>query len=659
MKSIYCVTILICTLISSNISAQTVFYEEIFHGGVTGDGIGTSTPEIPYSFNVNIPVNSTIKKAFLFVTSTKTKYSFLDSTFLDRSISFNNYQINLSNNDTITNFSASGYPIGQIYDIGVIVIDVTNMVSSSQNSYILIPPLNQSFVGENGFFSKFYLYVVYENLSMEKVNAAIILNKQNADAILSYNIDFLNPIDNTKDVGFSFHSTWFCDTIRDGSYVSVNNNLLGLTGGSEGLFPNCTGVWGSFYYQNSTLYGLGNDTPDNYMSGVDALANIQPYITNPNLFNVSFQYQTPDRAYMSNPVLQLFFTYTTPCDTFSVSITPDTTICIGNQLQLQVTGGQTYQWSTSNSTNGNGQVEGLSCSDCPNPIFTGNRTMNYTVRVWNSDSCSVVLPICVRINNPQKVNCFAYETQCGVNEGFISAPTFPSEMGTWYVVTPTNDTLNQPINNTFPNLGGGNYTVYYIDNAGCKSSDTMVVIETIHNTVADFTVTPQTGAAPLLVEVSNQSQYATDYSWLINGVPTNLIPNVVFDSTGVYEIGLIAWALNESCADTTWKTVYVYDTLYVDIPNVFTPSGDGVNEFFSVKVNYALDANLVILNRWGNVVCQWSGTLQKGANNLWDGKSKEGTFVGDGVYFYRIELSNLQGFEKERKVAGYVHVIGN
>jgi flagellar hook assembly protein FlgD len=76
-------------------------------------------------------------------------------------------------------------------------------------------------------------------------------------------------------------------------------------------------------------------------------------------------------------------------------------------------------------------------------------------------------------------------------------------------------------------------------------------------------------------------------------------------------------------------------------------------------VNYALDANLVILNRWGNVVCQWSGTLQKGANNLWDGKSKEGTFVGDGVYFYRIELSNLQGFEKERKLAGYVHVIGN
>jgi hypothetical protein len=45
---------------------------------------------------------------------------------------------------------------------------------------------------------------------------------------------------------------------------------------------------------------------------------------------------------------------------------------------------------------------------------------------------------------------------------------------------------------------------------------------------------------------------------------------------------------------------------------------------------------------------------KKDANNLWDFKSKEGNFVGDGVFFYRIELSNLKGFEKERKLAGYV-----
>ena len=232
------------------------------------------------------------------------------------------------------------------------------------------------------------------------------------------------------------------------------------------------------------------------------------------------------------------------------------------------------------------------------------------------------------------------------------------ETGTWYVVTPANDTLGQPINNTFANLGAGNYGVFYIDNEGCKSADTMVVIETNHNTVADFIVSPESGVAPLTVEIINQSQFASDYTWFINGAPSNSIPNITFDSTGVYEIGLIAWKLDQACADTTWKTVFVYDTLDVHIPNVFTPSGDGVNEFFGIKVNYAVDANLVILNRWGNDVFQWKGTLQAGENNLWNGKSKEGNQVSDGVYFYRFELRNLKGLEKERKLAGYVHLIG-
>ncbi len=58
MKSIFCLTILICTLLSSNLSAQTLFYQETFHGGVTGDGIGTSTFDSPRTFNINIPATT-------------------------------------------------------------------------------------------------------------------------------------------------------------------------------------------------------------------------------------------------------------------------------------------------------------------------------------------------------------------------------------------------------------------------------------------------------------------------------------------------------------------------------------------------------------------------------------------------------------------------
>src|SRR5690554_1609313 len=574
--------LMICIFLASELSAQEIFYQDIYHGGVTGDGIGTYVSEVSRDFNVNIPLNSIIKKAFLFMTTIKVQSSNLDNAFHNRNFTFNNNNILLNNADTVTSFRSYGHPNPYLINIGLFAIEVTNIVSATQNTYTLTPPINQSSSAENGVFSDFYLFIAYENPGMDKINTAIILNQQDAAQTLSYHIDSLNAIDLANDVGFSFHSTWFCDTIKDGSYVSVNNNLLGLTGGDESpQHPNCLGVWGSFYYQNSTLFGLGNDTPDNSMNGVDALANIQPYITDPNEFDIAFEYQTPTYGNRSNPVLQLFFAYTTPCDTFSVSVTPDTTICYGEQVQLQATGGVStgsnsgYEWSASTAsqdTMNSSGVYGLSCSDCPNPIFTGEHSMSYSVRIWNNDSCSVVRPVRINVSRPQKVSCYTGETKCGASTGYIKANALPEDLDAWYVVTPNNDTLDQPIGNTFPNLGAGDYSVYYIDSLGCKSEDTIVTIEAYNNTVADFSVNPTTGSVPLEVEINNQSQNATDFEWLINGVSSGTSPTTFFDTSGVYEIGLVAWEIDASCADTTWKTVLVFDSLMAQLPNVFTPT---------------------------------------------------------------------------------------
>ncbi|WP_158276133.1 T9SS type B sorting domain-containing protein [Brumimicrobium oceani] len=83
------------------------------------------------------------------------------------------------------------------------------------------------------------------------------------------------------------------------------------------------------------------------------------------------------------------------------------------------------------------------------------------------------------------------------------------------------------------------------------------------------------------------------------------------------------------------------------LPNVFTPNNDGINDFFNVKVNLPVTYDLVILNRWGNVAFDWKGKLEKGQNNLWNGESKNGDKVSDGVYFYRIEFSQMEWVEKE------------
>ena len=70
------------------------------------------------------------------------------------------------------------------------------------------------------------------------------------------------------------------------------------------------------------------------------------------------------------------------------------------------------------------------------------------------------------------------------------------------------------------------------------------------------------------------------------------------------------------------------------IPNVFTPNGDGKNDYFEIP---GLDdpcagiSRLMIFNRWGMKVYESSGSQLK-----WDGTYNGGNLT-PGVYFYVLE----------------------
>jgi len=67
----------------------------------------------------------------------------------------------------------------------------------------------------------------------------------------------------------------------------------------------------------------------------------------------------------------------------------------------------------------------------------------------------------------------------------------------------------------------------------------------------------------------------------------------------------------------------------LEMPNVFTPNGDGVNDVFIPAEYKAIERyNLQIFNRWGSLIYQ-SNDVSQG----WDG-TFQGALVADGVYFY-------------------------
>jgi len=469
----------------------------------------------------------------------------------------------------------------------------------------------------------------------------------------------LNPINTIQNVGLAINASSICDTIQDGSYVSVDNTSVGLIGGEEdNSLTSCSGVNGTFYYQNSTLFGLGNDVANTTMSGTDAIANIESYLTSTTAFDLAFDYQST-LGPRTNPIHQIFLTYTSPCAPFDVSVTNDTTICQGEQLQLLASStnpNATYEWvAPTDSTSGN-PAPGLSCTSCPNPVFSGDSSMFYTVRIWNNDSCSVVRPVHITVKKPPVLpQLTTLKAVCGIASGSINVQQ-PQESGVLYLISENGDTLAKPLNKgqntTQGGLFGGNYTVYFQDSLGCRNDDSSFVIPTSNNTVAGFTVSPQSGGAPLEVAINNTSVHAQNYNWYVNGILQNdPFTGFVADTSGSYQIMLVAWQNDASCADTAYATVNVYDSLIVHVPNVFTPNGDGVNDFFSITTNLEVNANLVILNRWGEVVYRFEGNLQTGENKLWN------TPATDGVYFYKLTMDNLQLDNYSLKKEGFITVV--
>lgn len=88
-------------------------------------------------------------------------------------------------------------------------------------------------------------------------------------------------------------------------------------------------------------------------------------------------------------------------------------------------------------------------------------------------------------------------------------------------------------------------------------------------------------------------------------------------------------------------SVVVTNDCYVDIPNVFTPNGDGLNDYFFPRQLLAkglLTFSMNIYNRWGQII--FETTSLNGAG--WDGRFN-GTPQPEGVYVYMIDVTFKDG----------------
>jgi gliding motility-associated-like protein len=188
---------------------------------------------------------------------------------------------------------------------------------------------------------------------------------------------------------------------------------------------------------------------------------------------------------------------------------------------------------------------------------------------------------------------------------------------------------------------------------GCASVGELTVIN--GTLQADFEVQPAKGFAPLPVTFYNNS-YSTlgssniaAYWNFANGTTkTTQAPEVSTTSTytlpGVYKVTM--FVVKGTCTDSMSKYVVVDVPSVLEIPNVFTPNGDNVNDLFFLKTSNLQEITVLIYDRWGHKVYDvYSDT----GNIAWDGKTKEGKEVADGTYFYIITAIGKDGSEYNKK----------
>ena len=225
--------------------------------------------------------------------------------------------------------------------------------------------------------------------------------------------------------------------------------------------------------------------------------------------------------------------------------------------------------------------------------------------------------------------------------------SFNGKTFTWDFGDGTTFTGFTPPRHTYATTGTYVVKLSVTDPNTCNvTSDTTKVLVVVPGTppVASFTYSPVPSLENTPTQFINNSSNAIRYKWDFgDGVrSTQTNPQHQYVSSAINNVCLIA--LNTlGCADTVCQKVESIVVQYYDVPNAFTPNGDGKNDKVGVRGFGIVKMNFRIYNRWGQLVFQ-STDLSQG----WDGYY-QGRLQPMDVYGYTLDVEMYSGEKYTKK----------
>jgi gliding motility-associated-like protein len=316
-------------------------------------------------------------------------------------------------------------------------------------------------------------------------------------------------------------------------------------------------------------------------------------------------------------------------------ITRDTqVICAGAFLQLEGSGGQgsaSYTWSDGQSSIGT------------TPMIQVKPLQHTTYLLYVQEGAcrdTAMVPIFV---HPAPEADFIISQPDACVSGEIKTQNLSSHGGSYTWHFGDGGSISNETNPSHAYASPGTYTVSLIVTGlgGCKDTMRSPIPVQIRPGM-DFRVisNPEVPAEFVLpvqaFHWQGISRHTAEYFWDFGdgGMATGEQVSYTYRLPGTYYVRAEAKD-SSGCIERVQLGPYRLLAPELEIPNVFTPNGDGIHDLFLVP--YVGDElfKLSVLDRWGTLMYTSHNKAQG-----WDGRDLNGQQAPEGTYFYRVDAGS-------------------
>lgn len=283
----------------------------------------------------------------------------------------------------------------------------------------------------------------------------------------------------------------------------------------------------------------------------------------------------------------------------------------------------------------------LSSATASNPLATLSAGSVFSVTVTDTNQCQNFDSVVASVFDLSAQNdtgfCIGDSVTLQVNPSFGLGPYS-------YLWTPTaslNDsTAANPL--AFPS-GPTTYTVTVATANGCLETTTVNLL-LYPDPLAQFTYVAAPSCDGVLADFTDQSQNAVSYAWTFGNGQSSIDQNpeqILFQFASQLQADLTVTSA-DGCTDSesASENLLTFDDYFdFTVPNVFSPNGDGINDWWEVDLRLGLSSctSFKIFNRWGQLMFESSGV-----DPTWNGRTYGGEKAELGIYFYIMEVNEEQ-----------------